>query len=115
MGLIATGKFRNGKREWIFQRISNLAIGFWGSIFIALLLLMSPDNYAQWQAIFTPLWFKIYTSITLLVICLNSVLAGWQIGTDYVKKAAFNRPFMAVCLLLTAAYAGTGMTILWLV
>ena len=113
MGLTLFGKVRSGQREWIFQRVSNLSIVLWGALFVVQLFLMTQANYAEFQAIFAPLWFKIYTSITLLIICTNSVLAGWQIGTDYVQKAAFNGVFMFVCKSLSAAYAIAGLYALW--
>ncbi|NQZ33540.1 MAG: succinate dehydrogenase, hydrophobic membrane anchor protein [Oceanospirillaceae bacterium] len=114
MDLTILGKVRSGKREWLFQRLSNLSIVLWGIVFIVQVLLMADTGYAAWQGIFAPLWFKLYTSITLLIISLNSVLAGWQIGTDYVKKACVNRIFMALCIFATAVYTFVGLYVIWL-
>jgi len=115
MGVVTLfGKVRSGRREWLFQRVANLSIVLWGVVFIALLLGMPGTEFADLKALFVPLWFKLYTSITLLVISLNSVLAGWQIGTDYVKAAVINRIFMAVCIAVSAAHAVVGLYALWL-
>ena len=115
MGVVRLfGKVRSGRTEWLFQRVANVSIVLWGAVFIALLLCMQGTEFVDLQAIFAPLWFKLYTSITLLVISVNSVLAGWQIGTDYVKAAAINRIFMAVCIVVSAAYAVAGLYALWL-
>lgn len=114
MGVVTLlGKVRSGRREWIFQRIANLSIVLWGAVFIALLLCMSGTEFADFQAVFAPLWFKLYTSITLLLISVNSILAGWQIGTDYVKPAVINRIFMTLCISASAAYAVVGLYALW--
>lgn len=114
MGLTLFGKVRSGQREWIFQRVSNLSIGLWGALFIVQLFLMNEANYAEFQAIFAPLWFKAYTSLTLLLIGVNSMLAGWQIGTDYVKKESVNRIFTFFCILISIDYVIAGLYILWL-
>jgi len=115
MGVVTLfGKVRSGRREWLFQRVANVSIVLWGAVFITLLLCMPGTDFAGLQAIFAPLWFKLYTSITLVLISANSMLAGWQIGTDYVKAATINRIFMAVCIVVSAAYAVAGLYALWL-
>lgn len=113
MAISAAEKARSGTREWVFQRIANVSILLWGALFIGLILNMDSYDYNSWQALFAPLWFKIYSSLTLILISLNSVLAGWQIGTDYVKKATINRLYMLVCILGSLAYLGLGLYILW--
>lgn len=114
MGVVTLfGKARSGRNEWIFQRVSNLSIVLWGGIFIAQLYLLKEADHANFLTIFTPLWFKLYTSITLLIISLNSVLAGWQIGTDYVKVPSINRIFITLCISVSAIYAVAGLFIVW--
>lgn len=113
MGMTASEKARSGTREWLFQRSANLAICLWAVIFISRFLASDTSSYAGWQSFFSPLWFKIYTSITLLLICLNSVLAGWQIGADYVKPNLANKALASVYWLGSSIYLIAGMYILW--
>lgn len=111
--MTAAEKARSGKREWIFQRVSNLAICIWGAVFIALLLQMQTTGFVDWQLLFAATWFKIYSSITLVLVCFNSVLAGWQIAADYVKVACANKIYMLVCVIVSTAYLAAGNYILW--
>ncbi|MBJ7536648.1 succinate dehydrogenase, hydrophobic membrane anchor protein [Marinomonas transparens] len=113
MGIMSLGKARSGSREWVFQRVSNLAICIWGVIFIGLVLTIDTATFTDWKALFSPIWFKVYSSITLIMVCLNSVLAGWQIGTDYIKPNVINRLFMTLVILGSMAYTILGLSILW--
>ncbi|WP_235075928.1 succinate dehydrogenase, hydrophobic membrane anchor protein [Marinomonas profundimaris] len=110
---MSLGNTRSGTREWVFQRITNLAICLWGVVIIGLVLNVDTATFADWQNLFAPMWFKIYSSVTLLMVCLNSVLAGWQIGTDYIKPKGINTLYMAVVKLGSVAYAAFGLYILW--
>ncbi len=107
-------KGRSGTREWVFQRSSNLMICVWGAVFVIQLLMLEQVGYAEWVAVFEPMWFKIFSTIVLTFIALNSILAGWQIGTDYVKVAGLNKLYMLVCVVGSLAYFAAGVFILWM-
>lgn len=113
MGMSAAEKARSGTREWLLQRVANLAIVLWAVVFISRLLMHDGNSFSDWQAFFAPMWFVLYSSITLVLVCFNSVLAGWQIAADYIKAAAVNRLYMLVCIVVSIAYALAGLTILW--
>lgn len=113
MGVMSSSKMRSGTREWIFQRLSNVAICLWTVVFIGLILTLETATFADWKGLFSPMWFKVYSSITLLMVCLNAVLAGWQIGTDYVKPNGINRIYMAVVIIGSLSYTLLGLSILW--
>jgi len=108
-----SGKARSGTREWVFQRLSNVAICLWVVIFIGLILTLDTATFSDWKALFSPMWFKVYTSISLIMVCLNAVLAGWQIGTDYIKPNCINRIYMAVVIVGSISYSVLGLAILW--
>ncbi|MBD5770010.1 succinate dehydrogenase, hydrophobic membrane anchor protein [Marinomonas colpomeniae] len=115
MGVMSLGKSRSGTKEWVFQRLSNVAICLWGVIFIGLVLTLDSATFSDWKGLFSPTWFKVYSSITLVMVCLNSVLAGWQIGTDYIKPTCVNRFYMVAVKLVSLAYVAFGLYILWIV
>ncbi|MEM0910339.1 MAG: succinate dehydrogenase, hydrophobic membrane anchor protein, partial [Pseudomonadota bacterium] len=79
---------RNGIREWVFQRVSNVMIFAYGIFYITMVLSMGDVNYADWVAMHSGAVFKIVSSVVLVVTMLNSLLAGWQIGTDYTQKVS---------------------------
>ena len=61
-------------------------------------------------------WFKVYSTLTLLIVMANSLLAGWQIGTDYTQKvpvAGFGVIFHSFYTLVSIAMLVFGLYILW--
>jgi succinate dehydrogenase hydrophobic anchor subunit len=61
-------------------------------------------------------WFKVYSTVTLLIVMANSLLAGWQIGTDYTQKvpvAGFGVIFHSFYTLVSIAMLVFGLYILW--
>ena len=113
MGVSAKDKLRSGTREWVFQRVANFLICLWAITFITTVLLQAPTDMESWRALFVPMWFKLFSTLVLLFAGLNSMLAGWQIGTDYIKVPVINRPYMWLVKLISIAYVVIGLYILW--
>ncbi len=107
---------RNGIREWVFQRISNVVIFAYGIFYILMVMSLGDASYSEWVAMHSGAVFKIVSSIALIVAMLNSVLAGWQIGTDYTQKVAvpgFGFIFHAFYIIGSLFFLIFGITILW--
>lgn len=80
------GIMNSGVKQWVFQRITNALIVSFG---VALLCVILSDNglsYASLKDLFASQGWKIYFAIVLVLGCINSVLAAWQIDGDYAKK-----------------------------
>lgn len=110
---MAINTFRSGTREWVFQRVTNFLICVWALMFVVLLFVSAPLDSESWRALFEPMWFKLFSSIVLLCVGVNGTLAGWQIGTDYIKVPAINRPYMWLVKVMSLAYVAAGLYILW--
>ena len=103
-----------GINQWIFQRLSNLAIvifGLWLLVFLA-----SPGiiefNVLQDLTSDTPT--LIFFSITLFLAGLNSILAGWQIAGDYADKFGLNQNLLvAIAVVVSLTYIALGMYLLF--
>ena len=108
---------RNGLLEWIFQRISMVLITLYTITYISLVLSMDTYDYATWTSMHDAIWFKVYSTLTLVIVMTNSLLAGWQIGTDYTQKvpiAGFSVIFHSFYSLITLVLLVFGLYILWL-
>lgn len=115
MGLSLRLEKRNGVHEWIFQRISNIAIIVWATVYLLRIFLQDDITYDVWLALHTPIWFKCYSALTLTVAMLNAILAGWQIGTDYTQKVpipGFAGFYYAFYITLTSVCWLAGMYII---
>ena len=78
---------------------------------------MQTYDYATWTSMHDATWFKVYSTITLVIVMANSLLAGWQIGTDYTQKvplASFGVMFHSFYTIVTIALLVLGLYILWL-
>jgi succinate dehydrogenase hydrophobic anchor subunit len=78
---------------------------------------MQTYDYATWTSMHDATWFKVYSTITLVIVMANSLLAGWQIGTDYTQKvplAGFGVMFHSFYSVVTVALLVFGLYILWL-
>jgi succinate dehydrogenase hydrophobic membrane anchor protein len=109
-------KKRNGVREWVFQRASNLLIISYLLVYVILILSMDDVNYANWSALHSALWFKVYSTFTLIVAMANAILAGWQIGTDYTQKVpirGFATIFHCFYISITNVFLAFGLFVLW--
>ena len=107
---------RNGIREWLFQRTSNVVIIVAGALYIINLLMMEGASYDQFAAIHSQVWFKVVASVVVVLTMVNALLAGWQIGTDYTQKVkvpGFGPLFHAFYSLGSAAFAAFALYILW--
>lgn len=108
---------RNGITEWLFQRLSNVLIFCFAIFYILNLLVMGEVTYQDWVALHDALWFKVYATVTLIIVMVNSLLAGWQIATDYSQKVplpGFGSLFHGFYTLVTLGFLGFGLFILWL-
>jgi succinate dehydrogenase / fumarate reductase membrane anchor subunit len=111
-----SGSKRNGVREWIFQRVSNLAIIIAGAFYIISVLTMDTVSYDQFVAFHSQAWLKVVASIVMVLAMANALLAGWQIGTDYTQKVkipGFGPLFHLFYTVGSAAFAAFALYILW--
>jgi len=107
---------KNGFYGWIFQRFSTILITLYTITYISLVLSMQTYDYPTWTSMHEATWFKVYSTITLVIVMANSLLAGWQIGTDYTQKvpvAGFGFIFHSFYTLVTIALLAFGLYILW--
>ena len=103
-----------GVKQWIFQRLSNVAIvvfGFWLVYFLASPGAITAETIND---LFSNTASLIYLTITLVLAGLNSILAGWQIAGDYSEKFNLNQTFLvSLGTIVSVAYIATGFCILF--
>lgn len=103
-----------GVKQWIFQRLSNVAIivfGLWLLYFIA-----SPGDISHQTLLdlFSDQSSQIYLAITLVLAGLNSILAGWQIAGDYAEKFNLNQTLLvSFGTIVSIAYIAAGICIIF--
>lgn len=101
----------NGVRQWVFQRIANVCIVAFVVILFA--TVFGGVSYESLAALMGATWFKVFALVVLVMGCLNSVLAGWQIVGDYARK--FHLPenlLMTIVVLTTIGFFVAGILLI---
>jgi len=104
---------RGGIRDWILQRISAVILIIYMLVAGVMLIKHSPLNFTEWQAIFTPAWFKVVSLIAFLSVVVHAWLGVWTIFTDYVHPWKLRFFLLSVVMLLLIAYFIGFIQIMW--
>ncbi len=106
-------KQSNGVSEWLFQRATNFLIVLYGLVMASYFLSKSAADYEAMVEFFSEGWVILFSALVLVLACLNSILAGWQIAGDYLNKDKnLNKLFMRACIAITVIYLFFGLFIL---
>jgi len=111
---------RSGLSDWLIQRFSAVILAAY-SIFIVGFIVLTPDlDFAQWSGLFSQLWVRVFSLLTLVSIAAHGWIGLWGVLTDYVTsrmmggKALFLRVLvLTLYALVTVAYLVWGVEVLW--
>lgn len=111
---------RSGLYDWLIQRVSAVVMAAY-VIFIAGFIISTPElQYDVWKALFSQLWMRVFSLITLLSIAAHAWIGLWAVLTDYLttrmmggKATALRVVAQMVLGLVTVTYVVWGLEILW--
>lgn len=106
------GIMNSGVKQWLFQRVSNALFVTFGICLVCVLWSTDSLTYDGLTALLAS--WKWYFAIVLILACINSVLAAWQIDGDYAKK--FGIPSMVItvsALLVSLVFLFYGLGLLF--
>jgi len=111
---------RSGLYDWLIQRVSAVVLAAY-TVFLVVYLLLNPDlTYEQWQTLYSQLWMRVFSLVTLLSIVAHAWIGLWSVLTDYLtarmmgSKAVVARVLAQVLLgAVAVTYVVWGVQILW--
>ncbi len=111
---------RSGLYDWLIQRVGGAVMAAY-AIFIVAYLLLNPDlTFEQWKSLYSQLWMRVFTLVTLLSFISHAWIGLWAVLTDYLtlrmlgKKATFLRVFAQLILgMVAVTYLVWGVEIIW--
>ncbi len=111
---------RSGLYDWLIQRVGGAVMAAY-AIFIVAYLLLNPDlTFEQWKSLYSQLWMRVFTLVTLLSFISHAWIGLWALLTDYLtlrklgKKATFLRVFAQLILgMVAVTYLVWGVEIIW--
>ncbi|MBX2808195.1 MAG: hypothetical protein KTR20_06130 [Cellvibrionaceae bacterium] len=106
------GVINSGVKQWVFQRIANAAFIVFG-IILCVLLAAGDLSHAALVERFASSGLRMVLAVMLILACVNSILAGWQINGDYAKKFHLPRQSITlVALVVSGVYLVYGLRLL---
>ncbi len=104
---------RSGAHDFKMQRISAFILILY-SVFITYSLMnISEFNYANWSALFTPIWVQLFTFISVIAISIHAWAGLWIVSTDYLKPPAIRNTFQLIVLLMCLGFIVWTALIFW--
>lgn len=103
----------NGLRDWLIQRISAVFIALYVSFILGFVLMHPQMDYLTWRELFTPLWVKIFSLLTLVFFVLHTYIGLWIVSTDYIRPQTVRLGFQIFIRLILVAFLVWGIQILW--
>jgi succinate dehydrogenase / fumarate reductase, membrane anchor subunit len=111
---------RSGLYDWLIQRVGGVVMAAY-TIFIVAYLVLNPDlTFAQWQNLYSQLWMRVFSLVTLLSFVSHAWIGLWAVVTDYLTermigaKATVLRIFAQLLLGgVTVTYLVWGVQIIW--
>ena len=104
---------RSGVHDWWMQRISALILLIY-LIFISYqVATLTEFNYANWSAIFAPLWVKVFSILSVAAISIHAWAGLWIVSTDYLKPPLVRNLFQLIVLLVCLGFIVWSAVIFW--
>lgn len=104
---------QKGLKDWVKQRVSAVLLLIYLVVLTALLIAHQPLDFQQWQSIFHPVWFKIFSVIAFLSVVIHAWIGMWTIFTDYVHPWMLRFILMWIVALALFAYFVWFIQIMW--
>ncbi len=104
---------RSGLHDWFVQRLSAVVMTCY-AIYMTYFVITTPElGYVEWSALFSGLFFKVFTIITLLMVSLHMWVGLWIVATDYIKPVMLRIIFQALVMVVCLAMILWGALIVW--
>ena len=104
----------NGVKQWVFQRVTNALIVTFGIALLWVLWSGEALTYESLTQLVTASGFTYYFALVLVLACLNSVLAAWQIDGDYALKFGIPKNLITiVAIIVSLVYLVYGLKFLF--
>ena len=102
-----------GMRQWLTQRLTALVMAAYIVVLIAYMIALQPNNQAALRAALSPWWFRIFTLLFFLSLCMHAWLGVRDVLRDYVFNQRLRGYMQVVVDILLIIYAVWMGVILW--
>lgn len=110
---IATGFGKSGFQDWIIQRISALILAAYTIFLVSYLVINSNLSYGEWRSVFSSIWMRYASAITLISLIAHAWIGIWTVSTDYIKPVSIRFPVQVIIILALLGFFLFGIDTLW--
>jgi succinate dehydrogenase / fumarate reductase membrane anchor subunit len=110
---------RSGLYDWLMQRVTAVVLLAY-ALYLGCVLLGGDVNYADWKALFSQTWMRIFSLLALLSLAIHAWVGLWAVFTDYLTERLLGAlgtklRFLAQVIsgIITFTYVIWGVQILW--
>jgi succinate dehydrogenase / fumarate reductase membrane anchor subunit len=102
-----------GMRLWLAQRFSAVVMAFYLVVFALVLSVSQPSDYAEWMAIMSPWWWRLFSLLFLTSLVMHAWLGVRDVFKDYIFNLKLRALLQIVVDVLLIIYLGWSGVILW--
>lgn len=111
--LSSTNLTRSGVSDWLVQRVSALVMLAYVIFLLGFYLGHATIDYATWHGLFSCLYMRIFSLLTLLSLLGHAWVGIWTVLTDYVK-CHYTRGVVQILIIFAfISCLAFGIQILW--
>jgi len=74
-----------GVRDWLVQRVTAVVILVYAVAMIAFLLFSAGVSFEGWKALFSLVWVKVLTTVSILALLWHAWIGMRDIWMDYIQ------------------------------
>lgn len=109
-----------GLLDYVMQRVSALVLGFYTFCLLGFLLSHSELSQVEWVGFMQSMPMMIFSTVSLVSLCVHAWVGMWTIGTDYIRTFSFGKRstflrqgYQTFVVALLLIYLGLGSSIIW--
>ena len=109
-----------GLFDFVLQRVSAVVLGLYTFCVLGFLLSHRELSYVEWVGFFRSMPMMIFSTVSLVSLCVHAWIGMWTIGTDYIRPFSFGtqstflrQGYQALIVALLLIYLGGGSAIIW--
>lgn len=109
-----------GLFDFVLQRASAVVLGLYTFCMLGFLLSHRELPYVDWVGFFRSVPMMIFSTVSLVSLCVHAWIGMWTIGTDYIRPLSFGKRstflrqgYQALIVALLLIYLAWGSAIIW--
>ena len=109
-----------GLLDFVMQRVSALVLALYTLCLLGFLVSHSELSQVEWVGFMQSMPMMIFSTVSLVSLCVHAWVGMWTIGTDYIRTFSFGKRstflrqvYQAFVVALLLVYLGLGSSIIW--